>query len=88
MDLTPQQRVTLMRLATGGTTPDTEPRSAVRQLRHFGLLDSDDAVTDAGRDALARLLDERRERPAAPATPEPQEQVRDAIRRWRDGGQP
>ncbi|MFP5072081.1 hypothetical protein ACLFMI_20745 [Pseudonocardia nantongensis] len=88
MDLTPQQRVTLTRLATGRTTADTEPRPDVNWLRHHGLLDADDAVTEAGRAELATLLDERRDRPVEQKPAARKEQVREAVRRWRDDGQP
>lgn len=87
MDLTPLQRVTLYRLAEGGSSPEYQPESALRWLRRYGLLDADHAVTDAGHEEMKRLREERRRaaRVGRPQEPDPTGGMRDAIRRWKAG---
>ncbi|ALE86571.1 hypothetical protein [Pseudonocardia sp. HH130629-09] len=92
MDLTPLQRVTLHRLVDGGQAPESQPRTALRWLRRYGLVDADGHPTDEGRAYLVELRTEvqrrwdahdeevRRRRREDPAWG-----MRDAIRRWKAG---
>lgn len=91
MDLTPLQHATLHRLVEGGQDPESQPRTALRWLRRYGLVDADGWPTDEGRAYLAELRRQRRRRMDQHQAAEqrrredPQWAMREAIRRWKAG---
>ncbi len=91
VDLTPLQRVTLHRLVDGGQGPGSQPRTALRWLRRYGLVDADGFPTDEGRAYLAELHQQRRRRMDRHEAEDrrrredPAWRMRDAIRRWKAG---
>jgi len=91
VDLTPLQRNTLHRLVDGGQGPESQPRTALRWLRRYGLVDADGFPTDEGWAYLAELHRQRRRRMDEHEAEhrrrqaDPLSGMRDAIRRWKAG---